>query len=146
MNKCDVQKIRIDIEADGQSALSMMLCRDGTIGRQGNGALPPHKTSVIGLTDGTESQHFMAHVDEDVFLRQGIFDHPNKQGMPVKYTIVFLGEEPNFCMFEFRMGLENKDVGELLPYFDSLIKRAAALTESWYLKALAQHDAKQDSR
>ena len=46
MTKDEVQKIRFDIEADGQSALSLMLCRDGTIGRQGNGNLPAEKTSV----------------------------------------------------------------------------------------------------
>lgn len=138
MTKDEVQKIRIDIETDGQSALSLMLCRDGTIGRQGNGSLPPDKTSVMGVTDGAEFRKLIEMLDERVFTHQGIFDLPNKQGAPVKYSIAFLGEEPNLCAFEFRLGLENKDVGELLPYFDRLIVNAVALTDTWYAKAVAE--------
>ena len=40
MKKQDIQKFRIDIVTGGVSALSMMICRDGTLGRQGSGKLP----------------------------------------------------------------------------------------------------------
>ena len=143
MVKDDVQKIQIDIEADGQSALSLMLCRDGTIGRQGNGNLSPDKVSVLGATDGAEFKKLIELVDERVFAHQGIFDYPNKQGIPIKYSVVFIGEKPNLRVFEFRLGLENKDVGDLLPYFDGLIKNAAALTDSWYSKAVAEKSVAQ---
>ncbi len=138
MVRDDVKKIQIDIEADGQSTLSLMLCRDGTIGRQGNGSLPPDKVSVLGVTDGDEFKKLIELVDERVFDHQGIFDHPNKQGISIKYSVVFIGEKPNLRVFEFRLGLENKDVGDLLPYFDGLIRNAAALTDRWYSKAVAE--------
>lgn len=144
--KNDIQKIRMDIEADGQSVLSIMICRDGTIGRQGNGNLPPNQVSMIAMTDGSEFRQMMDAVEERVLFQQGTFDHPNKQGMPVKYTIAFLGEEPNLRVFEFRLGLENRDVGDLLPYFDGLIKRAVALTEGWYVKALAESETNQGAQ
>jgi hypothetical protein len=143
MTKDEIQKIRMDIEADGQSVLSLMICRDGSVGRLGNGALPPHKASVMGMTDGSEFRQLMETIDERIFALLGIFDHPNKQGMPIKYSIAFLGDEPNFRVFEFRLGLENKDVGDLLPHFDGLIKQAVALTENWYEKARAESEAKQ---
>ena len=140
MTKDEVQKIRFDIEADGQSALSLMLCRDGTIARQGNGNLPAEKTSVLGLSDGAEFRALIDLFDERVFAHQGVFDHPDKRGMPINYSVAFLGDKPNVSRFEFRLGLENKDVGDLLPYFDSLIKKAVALTDAWHLKAIAEKE------
>lgn len=141
MTKDEVQKIQFDIEADGQSELSLMLCRDGTIGRQGNGNLPAEKTSVLGLTDGNEFATFINLFDDRVFAHQGVFDHPDKRGMPINYSVAFLGAKPNVCRFEFRLGLENKDVGDLLPYFDDLIKKAVALTDAWHSKATAEKEA-----
>jgi hypothetical protein len=146
MVRDDIQKIQIDIEADGQSALSLMLCRDGTIGRQGNGSLPPHKISVLGVTDGADFKKLMELVDERIFAHQGIFDHPNKQGLPIKYSVVFIGEEPTLRVFEFRLGLENKDVGDLLPYFDGLIKNAVALTDDWYSKTISEKSVVQPTK
>lgn len=143
MLKSDIQKIRIDIRSDDQSALSLMLCRDGTVGRQGDGSLPPHKTSVLGVTDGTAFRQVMELLDETIFARQGVYDLPDKQGLPINYSIAFLGEKPNVAVFEFRLGLENGNVGDLLPYFDGLIKKAIASTEAWYANALTEQQAKQ---
>jgi hypothetical protein len=138
MTKNDIQKLQIDIECDGESALSLMLCRDGTIARQGNGNTPPKKLSALGMTEGAEFRQLMELVDEQVFSHQGVFDYSNKKGTPIRYSIAFIGERPKLCVFEFRLGLENKDVGDLLPYFDSLIKKAVVLTEPWYTKALLE--------
>jgi hypothetical protein len=143
MTKDDIQKLQIDIEFDGESALSLMLCRDGAIARQGNGNMPPKKLSVMGMTEGAEFRQLMELFDEQVFSHQGVFDYSNKKGMPVRYSIAFVGERPKPRIFEFRLGLENKDVGDLLPYFDSLIKKAVVLTEPWYAKALSESQAVQ---
>jgi hypothetical protein len=135
VTKDEIQKIRFDIEADGQSALSMALDRDGTIARQGNGDIPARKQSVLGMSDGSVFRQLIEIIDEGVLDKQGIFDHPNKQGMPIKYTIAFLGPQPNVRYFEFRLGTESKDVGDLLPYFDNLIQTAVRNTESWFVQA-----------
>jgi hypothetical protein len=143
MTKDDIQKLQIDIECGGESALSLMLCRDGTIARQGNGNMPPKKLSVMGMTEGAEFRQLMELFDEQVFPDQGVFDYSNKKGMPIRYSIAFIGERPKLRIFEFRLGLENKDVGDLLPYFDSLIKKAVVLTEPWYAKAFSESQAVQ---
>ncbi|TLU61881.1 hypothetical protein FE810_13780 [Thalassotalea litorea] len=137
MVKSDIQKIKIDI-AGGESALSLMLCRDGTVGRQGNGNLPSHTVSVIGMLDGVFFMDAINQFDEQIFAHQGVYDHPEKLGMPINYKIAFLGEKPNLKMFEFRMGIENKDVGNLLPYFDQYIKSIVANTDVWYQSALKE--------
>jgi hypothetical protein len=135
MNKDDVEQIRIDITCDGQSALSMMLCRDGTIARQGNGHLPAQKASVLGRSDGSVFREIMEMVSDELLQHQAVYDHPQKQGLPVTYSIVFIGPKPRVTAFEFRLGSENRDVGDLLPYFDRLISRTVALTDEWYSTA-----------
>lgn len=138
MDKSNIQKIKVDINADGESALSIMLCKDGTVGRQGNGNLPAHNTSIMGMIDSTVFQKTIEQLDEDVFPHHGLYDHPNKIGIPINYKISFQGSEPHVKSFEFRLGMDNKDVGNLLPYFDQFIQLVVAQTESWYQSTLEQ--------
>ena len=63
--------------------------------------------------------------------------------MPVTYRIAFLQEEKPLATFEFRMGLENQDVGNLVSYFDGFIQQAAALTNDWRQKAIAEKKQKE---
>lgn len=132
MKKQDIQKFRIDIVSGGVSALSMMICRDGTLGRQGSGKLPADKESVLGSTDGKIFNSLIAMLDERVLPHADVYDHPNKIGVPITYSIVFLGHGQETAIFEFRFGSETTDVGELLPFFDGFIAQAVALTNDWY--------------
>lgn len=132
MKKQDIQKFRIDIVSGGVSALSMMICRDGTLGRQGNGKLPADKESVLGSSDGKIFNSLIDMLDERVLPHADVYDHPNKIGVPITYSIVFLGHGQETAIFEFRFGSETTDVGELLPFFDGFIAQAVALTNDWY--------------
>ena len=132
MNKTDIQKFRIDIVSGQDSALSMLLSRDGMIARQGNGSLPADKTSVQGESDGAAFKTLIGQLDERVFPHADVYDHPHKIGIPITYSIAFLDKLEKTVVFEFRFGSETKDVGELLPYFDGFIAQAVALTDTWY--------------
>jgi len=132
MKKTDIQKFRIDIISGSESALSMMLGRDGTIGRQGSGKLPADKVSVLGSSDGSIFSSLIDMLDERVFPHADVYDHPHKIGVPITYSIVFLGHGQEPAIFEFRFGSKTHDVGELLPFFDSFISQAVALTDAWY--------------
>lgn len=132
MNKSDIEKFRIDIVSGSTSALSMMICRDGTLGRQGSGTLPADEVSVRGMSDGTIFNSLIGMLDERVFPHADVYDHPNKIGVPITWSIVFLGRNQETVIFEFRFGSETPDVGELLPYFDNFIAQAVALTNDWY--------------
>ena len=136
--KADIEQIRIDIESEGQSALSMLIHKDGTLNRQGNGNLPPMKVAAIGMTDGQVFRTLIDALDERIFEQAGIYDHPNKMGQPIRYCVAFVGEKPKIKVFEFRLGLENKDVGDVLPYIDRFISAAAQLTNEWYEKAVKE--------
>lgn len=134
MKKQDIQKIRIDIVSGDTSALSMLICRDGTLGRQGSGKLPADEASVFGSSDGTIFNSLVAMLDERVFPHADVYDHPHKIGIPITYSVAFLGRGQDTAIFEFRFGSETPDVGELLPYFDGFISQAVALTNDWYVE------------
>jgi len=138
MNKADIHKFRIDVISAGVSALSMLVCRDGTLGRQGNGKLPADAASVLGSSDGSVFNSLIDMLDERVFPHADVYDHPNKTGVPLTWSIVFLGIDEETTVFEFRFGSETRDVGELLPFFDGFIAQALALSDNWYAQEKAK--------
>ncbi len=133
MIKSAIQKLRIDVVSGKESALSLLLSRDGSLGRQGNGALPVDPVSVLGQTDGQIFIALIELLDEQVLVYADVYDHPNKSGIPITCSVVFQGgETAEVAIFEFRFGSETPDVGELLPYFDGFIAQAISLTDAWY--------------
>jgi hypothetical protein len=142
MKKSDIQKLRIDIVCEEKSVLSLLMDRDGRVSRQGSGALPADDFSVMSEGDGSIYAALVDALDERVFEHAGVYDHPDKSGLPITYSIAFLAEEPNVAVFEFRLGTETKDVGELLPYFDQFISKAVMATNDWYAaeKAKAEEE------
>ena len=97
---------------------------------------------MLGIADPKWFSDLLASIDERVFARAGIYDLPDKSGLPVTYKIAFLsGPASNRSMvygFGFKTGSEARADDSLLPYFDSLIGRAVGLTESWYASQLAR--------
>lgn len=132
MNKNTIQKIRIDIISNDQSALSILMDNEGRISRQGSGILPADEFEVMSGNDGSIFSALIDAIDEKVFEHSGLYDHPDKAGQPITYSVAFLGEEPEISAFEFRLGTETKEVGELLPYFDQFISKAVMATNQWY--------------
>ncbi len=133
MKKDEIEKIRIDIISNEQSALSMLMDREGRISRQGSGVLPADSFAVESKNDGSIFAALIDALDEQVFEHAGLYDHPNKLGVPITYSLAFLGDSPeNVAAFEFRLGTETKDVGELLPYIDQIISKAVMATNAWY--------------
>lgn len=132
MNKTTIQKIRIDIISNEQSALSILMDREGHISRQGSGTLPADTFEVMSDNDGSIFSALIDAIDDKVFEHSGVYDHPDKSGQPITYSVAFLGEAPEIAAFEFRLGTETKEVGELLPYFDQFISKAVMATNQWY--------------
>ena len=134
MKKPEIQKLRIDIVSGQTSALSLLLGRDGSISRQGNGRLPADAAHAAGHIDTEVFQQLLVLLDEAIFPHADVYDHPDKTGIPITYSVVFLGPEEVTAVFEFRLGSETPDVGELLPYFDSYIAQAVAFTDDWFAR------------
>lgn len=132
MKKPEIQKFRIDILCDDKSALSLLMDREGRVSRQGSGELPADDFSVMSEGDGSIFAALIDALDERVFEHAGVYDHPDKSGLPITYSVAFLGEGEDVAQFEFRLGTETKEVGELLPYFSQFISKAAMATDAWY--------------
>lgn len=141
MKKKDIQKLRIDIVCDDKSALSLLMDKEGRVSRQGSGAMPVDDFSVMSEGDGSIFAALVGAMDDRVFEHAGVYDHPDKSGLPITYSVAFLGNSPeDVAVFEFRLGTETRDVGELLPYFDQLISKAVMATNEWYLAEKAQSE------
>ncbi|HIO93368.1 MAG TPA: hypothetical protein EYG68_11075 [Leucothrix mucor] len=132
MKKSDIQKIRIDIRSDNKSALSLLMDKQGMIKRQGNGVLPIIETEVIATTTGDFFTQLVALVDENIMPFADVYDHPNKLGTLLTISTVFMGKNDTVKAFEFRLGTETKDVGDLFPFFDHFIAQAIHITQEWY--------------
>lgn len=139
MKKEAIQKIRMDIVSDGESALSLMLDKDGTIYRQGNGSLPVDSFAVNSESDAMVFSQIIDNIDERAFEHAGVYDHPDKQGIPVQISLALLDSEGETLFFEFKYGTETENVGDLLPYIDKLISMAVELTDYWYYLEKKKH-------
>lgn len=134
MTKDQIEKIRIEITCDNQPALNLFLHNDGTMERHGSGAIPITEDFVLGLIDKNVFKELVNDFDEKLFNQQGIYDHKDKSGYPITYSLIFLGQKPNLVAFEFSLGTETKDVSPLLSYVDGFVDKAVKLTDKWYKK------------
>lgn len=132
MKITDIEKIRIDIQSEGNSALSLMISRVGDMMRQGNGNFPANDYVACSDIDPNIFLLLIENMDESVFKEAAVYDHPDKSGQPITYSLAFQDKEEKSLIFEFRFGTETQDTGELLPYFESFISRAIMLTNDWY--------------
>jgi hypothetical protein len=130
--KKDIDHILISIKSNDESLLNIKISKDGFIGRQGNGEFPVIKTSVIAQSNGEVFNTLIESLNEEVFKLANIYDHPDKSGIPITYSVIFVGQKPNAKTFEFRVGTETKNVGDLLPYFGKFIARSVKLTDEIY--------------
>ena len=97
--------------------------------------MPVDDFSVMSEGDGSIFAALVDNLDERVFEHAGVYDHPDKSGLPITYSVAFLGDNTeDVAVFEFRLGTETRDVGELLPYFDQLISKAVMATNGWYAR------------
>lgn len=146
MKKTDIQKLRIDIVCDDKSALSMLMDCDGRVSRQGTGAMPADDFSVMSEGDGSIFAALIDMLDAEVFTHAGVYDHPDKSGLPITYSVAFMGKkQDDVAVFEFRLGTETADVGELLPYFDQFISKAVMATNNWYAAEKEKSEQEQET-
>ena len=132
MKQSAIQKIRIDIQSNSESALSLLMDKQGMIKRQGNGMLPIDKTEVVASTDGKLFSQVISLIDENIMPFADVYDHPNKQGIPLVISVVFMQSKNKVKAFEFRLGSETQDVGDLFPFFDQFIAQTVKITQDWY--------------
>jgi hypothetical protein len=130
-----IDKVLITLEIGEKTCLFILLGKDGTIHRKGDGSakheLPLHR----GISPQRHFDAFMMTVNEAIFAYSGIRRQPNMKGDVCSLTIIFQG--PNNVDFPFRVIYGADSEGPPRELAELLIN-AVKITESWYQEQLAE--------
>ena len=123
--------ITLELQIENDPALFILLHRDGTINRKGNGSEIIDNNFFMGLTatskmldelGGLVNEEFMQFMDK-------VFDAPGKEGK--KCSIEIALEYSNQEMHGTKFYYGTKSIGPPKPVSDFVI-RAIELTNPWY--------------
>jgi hypothetical protein len=129
MKKEEVLEVRIELTINSQTALFIVLGKDGSLARQGSGNREISKERYVGQSDGQYFMQLMKNLDEEIFKHFGIYDMPEKDGDACTLSLVFKDDQ-RIEGFEFYYGYKSKNG----PHVEvlSLVEKAVKLTEDWY--------------
>lgn len=127
--KDKLDKCLISLDIADKNALFIILAKDGTICRGGNGNPDAHLELLKGYSDLQHYDAFMMTVDENWFLFSGAFEQTPYTGRLCKLMVVFSG--PNGEEAGFKVLYGEDSVGPPKEIVQMLIN-AVKLTEDWY--------------
>ena len=123
--------VTISLEIEQVASLNILLARDGTINRKGDGTYNIDKNFFIGITDTNIFQNLMKYVTEDFRTLLGkVYDIPDKEGKSCSIEIVLGGENEGNGM---RFNYGSDSMGSPRPVAD-FIEAAIKLTDPWFYK------------
>ncbi len=134
MTKHLIDKVLITLEVGDQTALLILLARDGSVHRKGNGS--PDASNLRLAQAVSPDGHFealMMTIDDSIFQHAGVIRAPNPQGRECRMSIVFQGK--GGLDYSFRVIYGEKSDGPPQELAQILIN-AVKLTEDWYYKQL----------
>jgi len=119
----------ISLDVGEKNALFIVLTKDGTICRRGNGNPDKEFELLKGQSDLQHYQAFMMTVNEELFQYSGVFDQSPMVGRHCKMMIVFSGPGGEEAGFKCTYGEDSqgppKEVVEMLI-------NAVKITDPWY--------------
>jgi hypothetical protein len=137
-----IDKVLITLDVADKTTLFILLARDGTINRKGDGGaaheLPLHR----GVSNRRHFDALMMTIDETIFNYTGVMKQPNRLGKECSLTIIFQG--PNEVDFSFRVVYGADSEGPPRELVDILIN-AVKITEGWYQEQLSAPVEKEKS-
>jgi hypothetical protein len=128
----DVRACFIVLEYDGRQTLVVLLGRDGSINRMGNGKVDPEVdlTWYIGMVDQPLFDQLMEALPPDILTLSGRYDEPSeRRGVECKCTISFQYADGGNSGLEILWGSESEGLPLELRDF---ISRAVELTDPWW--------------
>lgn len=129
-----IDKALITLEVGDRTALLILVARDGSVHRKGNGN--PDDTHLELAQAISHDGHFealMMTIDESIFQYAGVIKMPNPQGRECRLSIIFQGK--NDIDYSFRVVYGDKSEGPPQELAQILIN-AVKITEPWYYKQL----------
>ena len=134
MVKYLIDKVLITLEVGDRTALLILLAKDGSVHRKGNGN--PERTDLSLVQAISHDGHFealMMTINESIFQHTGVIRQPNPVGRECQLTLIFQGK--NDADFSFRVIYGEESEGPPQELAQILIN-AVKLTEGWYQQQL----------
>lgn len=124
--------VTIELKIESDTSLIILLHRDGTINRQGDGSTNIEKNFFIGLTETIpilEELNTLINEDFEQYLNK-IYDAPEKSGRICSIEII-LANKNETKGTKFSYGSESMGPPKVIGDF---VIKAIELTNSWYNK------------
>jgi hypothetical protein len=125
----------VSLDVGNKNALFIVLAKDGTICRRGNGNPNKDLELLKGTSELEHFQAFMMTVSEDILQFSGFFEQTPIVGRPCKLMIVFSGPHGEEAGFKVEYGEDSQ--GPPADIVEMLIN-AVKLTDPWYEEELAK--------
>lgn len=129
-----IDKVLITLEIEDKTSVLILMAKDGTISRKGNGSTGDN---ILPLAQGTSHDgHFealMMTVNEDIFNYAGVIKQSERSGRECCLSIIFQGK--NEVDYSFRVLYGEDSQGPPVELAQILIN-AVKLTEPWYQEQL----------
>jgi hypothetical protein len=119
----------VSLDVGEKNALFIVLMKDGTLCRRGNGNPGKEFELLKGHSGLQHFQAFMMTVSEDLFQFSGLFEQTPMVGRPCKMMIVFSGPGGEEAGFKVNYGEDSqgppREIAEMLI-------NAVKITDPWY--------------
>jgi hypothetical protein len=119
----------VSLDVGDKNALFIVLMKDGTICRRGNGNPDKEFELLKGYSELQHYQAFMMTVNEDLFRYSGVFDQTPIIGKPCKMMIVFSGPDGEEAGFKVNYGEDSQGPPREIV---ELLVNAVKITDPWY--------------
>ncbi len=127
--KDKLDKCLVSLDVGDHNALFIVMAKDGTICRKGNGNPAANMEMLKGNSDLGHYEAFMMTVNEEWFIFSGPIEQIPMVGQPCKLLVVFSGPNGEEAGFKVTYGADSlgppKEVTEMLI-------NAVKLTDGWY--------------
>ena len=126
----DLNACFIKIENGGDPVLWILLARDGSINRQGDGTpTPADRHMFIGVVKEPLFDQLMEVVPDELFRHGGWLELENREGIDTTLGVMFQHDDGREIPFEVLFGSES---GGVPPEIQAILGRALELTDPWW--------------
>jgi len=135
-----IDKVLITLEVGDRTALLVLLAKDGSVHRKGNGNADNTELVLAqGISHDGHFEALMMNIDESIFHHTGLIRLPNPVGRECRLSLIFQGKDD--VDFSFRVIYGEESEGPPAELAQILIN-AVKLTEAWYTGQLKPEEIK----
>jgi len=130
MNKDQVDGIIVTLKADDEIVLHVLLDKDGSINRIGDGVLGSDDRDMYsGVAEEPLFERLRDEIDETLLEHDGIYELPDKVGIPLELTFIFKDGDDQTASLQFKYGAESQGLPlEVLNF----LRAAEGTTSAWH--------------